>query len=73
MIEAEVKLAKFFDTLMEFVENSSQNPQDSVLLAGAMMGVAKVVYQKHLHPEEAQNLLDHNGYDLLNLIKPTLH
>ena len=73
MIEAELKLAKYFDSLMEYAENSSQSEQDSILLAGAMMGVAKVVYQKHLNPEEAQNLLDHNGYDLLNLIKPTLH
>ena len=73
MIEAELKLAKYFDSLMEFAENSSQSEEDSILLAGAMMGVAKVIYQRHLHPNEAQNLLDHRGYDLLNLIKPTLH
>ena len=73
MIEAELKLAKYFDSLMEFAENSSQSEQDSILLAGAMMGVAKVIYQRHLHPNEAQNFLDHSGYDLLNLIKPTLH
>ena len=73
MIEAELKLAKYFDSLMEFAENSSQSDQDSILLAGAMMGVAKVIYQKHFNPDQVQNLMDHSGYDLLNLIKPTLH
>ncbi len=55
---------------MEFsVENSSQSEQDSILLAGAMMGVAKVIYQKHFNPDQVQNLMDHSGYDLLNLNK----
>ena len=73
MIEAELKLAKYFDSLMEFAENSSQSEQDSVLLAGAMLGVAKIIYQNHFNPNEAQKLLDHSGYDLLNLVKPTIH
>ena len=73
MIEAEVKLAKYFDSLMEFAENSSQSEKDSVLLAGAMLGVAKIIYQNHFSPDEAQKLLDHSGYDLLNIVKPTIH
>ena len=73
MIEAELKLAKYFDSLMEFAENSSQSDQDSILLAGAMMGVSKIIYQKHFNPDQVQNLMDHCGYDLINFIKPTLH
>ena len=50
MLEKEIGLeaTKYFDSLMEYAENSSQSEQDSILLAGAMMGVAKVLYQKYI-------------------------
>ena len=48
MIEAELKLAKYFDSLMEYAENSSQSEQDSILLAGAMMAVSRVLFYDHL-------------------------
>ena len=69
----DLKLEEFFISLMEMVEKSSKTSEDSVLLAGAMMGVAKMIYFNHLSKQEAQDLLDHNGYDLLKLLKPTIH
>ena len=73
MGNAEEKLADYFDKLMYIAKNSSKSSEDSVLLAGAMMGVAKMIYFNHLSKQEAQDLLDHNGYDLLKLLKPTIH
>ena len=67
------KLQKYFDSLMSFADNHRNSSEDSVLLAGAMMGVAKMIYFNHLSKQEAQELLDHNGYDLLKLLKPTIH
>ena len=73
MIEAELKLAKYFDSLMEFAENSSQSDQDSILLAGAMMAVSRVLFYDHLSEKEAQTLSDQGGLDLIELVKPTIH
>ena len=72
-LSASEKLAKYFDCLWVIAENHSNSSEDSVLLAGAMMGVAKMIYFNHLSKQEAQDLLDHNGYDLLKLLKPTIH
>jgi len=72
-LSASQKLAKYFDSLWVIAENNSNSSEDSVLLAGAMMGVAKMIYYNHLSRQEAQELLDHNGYDLLKLLKPTIH
>ena len=73
MESASDKLAKYFDSLITIANNHSNSSEDSVLLAGAMMGVAKMIYYNHLSRQEAQELLDHNGYDLLKLLKPTIH
>ncbi len=73
MIEAELKLAKYFDSLMEYAENSSQSEQDSILLAGAMMAVSRVLFYDHLSEKEAKNLSDQGGLDLIELVKPTIH
>ena len=54
-------------------KNTGKSPEDSLLLAGAMMAVAKVIYYDHLKPSEAKDLEKHNGYDMLELIKPTIH
>tara|TARA_R100000700_G_C3159775_1_gene136117 strand:- start:468 stop:686 length:219 start_codon:yes stop_codon:yes gene_type:complete len=72
-MQAEEKLANYFDKLMLMAKNTSQTSEDSVLLAGAMMGVAKMLYYNHLKPSEAKDIENHNGYDLLELIKPTIH
>ena len=72
-MHAEEKLADYFDKLMLIAKNTSQNSEDSILLAGAMMAVAKVIYHDHLKPSEAKDLENHNGYDLLELVKPTIH
>jgi hypothetical protein len=45
----------------------------SILLAGAMMGVAKMLYHNNLTEQEYDNIMNHNGRDLLNLLKPTIH
>ena len=58
---------------MMISKNTGKTPEDSLLLAGAMMAVAKVIYYDHLKPSEAKDLEKHNGYDILELIKPTIH
>jgi len=73
MANAEEKLADYFDKLMMISKNTGNSPEDSLLLAGAMMAVAKVIYYDHLKPSEAKDLLNHNGYDMLEFIKPTIH
>ena len=73
METAEQKLADYFDKLMMISKNTGKTPEDSLLLAGAMMAVAKVIYYDHLKPSEAKDLEKHNGYDILELIKPTIH
>ena len=70
---AEEKLADYFDKLMYIAKNSSKSSEDSVLLAGAMMACAKMIYYEHLSPQEAKDLETHNSYDILDLIKPTIH
>ena len=73
METAEQKLAGYFEKLMMISKNTGKTPEDSLLLAGAMMAVAKVIYYDHLKPSEAKDLENHNGYDILELIKPTIH
>jgi hypothetical protein len=38
-----------------------------------MMACAKMIYYEHLSPQEAKDLETHNSYDILDLIKPTIH
>ena len=71
--EAEIRLQELFSNLLEYVEKTSQNNQDSILLAGAMMGVAQMLLYEKLVPVEADRLMDHNTADLVALIKPTIH
>jgi|TARA_X000001388_G_scaffold1845_2_gene1658 hypothetical protein len=73
MSVAEQKLANFFDKLMILSKNSGKTSEDSILLAGAMMACAKMLYYEHLSPQEAKDLETHNTYDILDLIKPTIH
>ena len=73
LTEAEIRLQELFSNLLEYVENTSQNNQDSILLAGAMMGVAQMLLYEKLVPVEADRLMDHNTADFVALIKPTIH
>ena len=73
MIDAQEKLADYFDQLMLIAKNSSKSAQDSVLLAGAMMAVSRVLFYDHLSEKEAQTLSDQGGLDLIELVKPTIH
>ena len=73
MTPAEEKLQKYFDKLLLLVENTSQNEEDSILLAGAMMAASRVLFYEHLNAKEAQNLFDQGGLDLIELVKPTIH
>jgi hypothetical protein len=58
---------------MAFSDKSTQSSEDQVLLAGAMMGAAKMLYQNNLSLQEYNEIMDHNAKDLINLIKPTIH
>ena len=70
---AETRLAEFFSLLLDFQNNTSKSAEDSILLAGAMIGVAQMILYEHLVPVEAENLMHHNTVDLVTLIKPTIH
>ena len=67
------KLQEYFVELIAFSDKSTQSSEDQVLLAGAMMGAAKILYQNNLSLQEYNEIMDHNGKDLINLIKPTIH
>ena len=73
MLTATDKIQEYFNELMNFADTGVTNQEEQILLAGAMMAVAKMIYYNHLSRQEAQELLDHNGYDLLKLLKPTIH
>ena len=73
MIDAQEKLAEYFDKLMHNAKNSSKSSEDSLLLAGAMMAVSRVLFYDHLSEKEAQTLSDQGGLDLIELVKPTIH
>ena len=72
-LTAEEKLQNFFEELLDRAEKSSKSVEDSILLAGAMMGVARILYFEHLSKEEAKNIIDYNTSDFIELIKPTIH
>jgi len=73
MTSATVKLQEYFTELMTFADTGVTSQEDQILLAGAMMGVAKMLYHNNLTEQEYNNIMSHNGRDLLNLIKPTIH
>ena len=67
------KLQEYFVELMAFSDKSTQSSEDQDLLAGAMMGAAKMLQQNNLSLQEYNEIMDHNAKDLINLIKPTIH
>ena len=70
---AEQKLQDYFDKLLVLVEKTSKTEEDSILLAGAMMSVARIIYFDNLVEKEADAIIEHNTRDFINLIKPTIH
>ena len=70
---AEQKLQDYFDKLLVLVEKTSKTEEDSVLLAGAMMSVARILYFDNLSKEEAKSVMEHNTIDFIELMKPTIH
>tara|TARA_R110002012_G_scaffold120321_3_gene269549 strand:+ start:2586 stop:2762 length:177 start_codon:yes stop_codon:yes gene_type:complete len=58
---------------MQFSDTAVTSQEEQILLAGAMMAVAKMLYHSNLSEQEYNNIMDHNGRDLLNLLKPTIH
>ena len=73
MLTATDKLQEYFNELMNFSDTAVTSQEEQILLAGAMMGVAKMLYDNNLTEKEYDKIMDHNGRDLLNLLKPTIH
>ena len=71
--DLDLKLEEFFISLMQMVEKSSKTSEDSVLLACAMMSMAKVLYFQELGPKEGQEILDKGIFDFVEILKPTIH
>ena len=69
MTSATVRLQEYFTELMTFADTGVTSQEDQILLAGAMMGVAKMLYHNNLTEQEYDNILNHNARDLLNLFK----
>ena len=67
------KLEDYYNGLMAIVEKSAKTEEENILLAGAMMAVAKILYYNNLPQKQADDILEHNSRDLINLIKPTIH
>lgn len=70
---AEQKLQDYFDKLLVLVEKTSKTEEDSILLAGAMMSVARILYFDNLVKKDAGSIMEHNTIDFIELIKPTIH
>ncbi len=66
-------LQEYFNELVVFGDTACENQEQQILLAGAMMAVAKMLYHNNLSEQEYLNIMNHNGRDLLNLLKPTIH
>ena len=73
MPQADVKLQHFFNGILEMAEKTSKSGEDSILLAGAMMSAARVIYYDCLGPDQGQHLMDNNTVGFIELIKPTIH
>ena len=73
MTQAEQKLHKWFEELLVMAEKTSKCKEDNILLAGAFMSAARVLYFNHMNPDEAQDIMEQNTFDFIDLIKPTIH
>ena len=73
MTQAEQKLHKWFEELLVMAEKTSKTDEDNILLAGAFMSAARVLYFNHMNPDEAKHVMEQNTFDFIDLIKPTIH
>ena len=73
LTQADRKLQQYFNGMLEMAEKTSKSSEDSILLAGAMMSVARVMYYDTLGPQQGQQIMDNNVVDFVELIKPTIH
>ena len=73
LTQADVKLQHFFNGMLEMAEKTSKSSEDSILLAGAMINAARLLYYDQLGPTHGQELLDNNMEDFVHVIKPTIH
>ena len=71
--ETELKLHTLYKQILDYVEKTSKSEQDSILLAGAMMAASRFLYYKNLNEDQAGELLEQNTFDLVDLVKPTIH
>ena len=67
------RIQDYFNKLVVVTDQSTMSQEDQILMAGAMMAVAKMLYHDNLTEVEYNNILEHNVRDLINLIKPTIH
>ena len=73
MDTATERIQEYFTGLMSIVDQSTKSQEDQLLMAGAMMAVAKTLYYYNLSEKEFNQMIDNNLRDLINLIKPTIH
>ena len=73
METAEARIQEYFTNLMSIVDQSTKSETDQLLMAGAMMAVAKTLYYDNLSEKEFNRMIDNNLRDLISLIKPTIH
>ena len=73
METAEARIQEYFTNLMSIVDQSTKSETDQLLMAGAMMAVAKTLYYENLTEKDVNHMMDVNLRDLINLIKPTIH
>ncbi len=73
MSQAEEKLHKWFEELMVMAEKTSKCDEDNILLAGAFMSAARVLYFNYMNPDDAKHIMEQNTFDFIELIKPTIH
>ena len=67
------RIQDYFNKLVVVTDQSTMSQEDQILMAGAMMAVAKMLYHDNLSEVEYNNILEHNVRDLINLIYPTIH
>ena len=73
MSQAEEKLHKWFEELMVMAEKTSKCDEDNILLAGAFMSAARVLYFNHMNPDDAKHIMEQNTFDFIDLIILTIH
>ena len=76
METAEARIQEYFNGLMTMVDQSTKSETDQLLMAGAMMAVAKILYHKNLSEDQfgysafgLKNTISRSGLDYLKAYK----